>query len=71
MSGFDSPKEIISLLKGDSRQEGVWISFLTTTVAENVIQIEEEGLGDVRCYTYVSDQPRISEFAPIFDLMRR
>ncbi|CZR64709.1 uncharacterized protein PAC_14608 [Phialocephala subalpina] len=64
-------RKAISLLKGAQSQEGVWNSFLTATVAERVVQIEEAGLGEVRCCADVPDWARISNVDPKFDPIGR
>ncbi|KUJ06421.1 uncharacterized protein LY89DRAFT_603422 [Mollisia scopiformis] len=64
-------RRAISLLKSAQRQEGVWNSFLTATVAERVVQIEEGGLGEVNCCEDIPDWARISSVAPTFDHMGR
>lgn len=55
-------REAIRLLKRTQRQEGVWNASLTAMVAERVVAIEEEGLGDVRCCADVPDCELISCF---------
>lgn len=64
-------RRALALLKSAHMQEGVWNSFLTAKVAERVMQIEEEGLGDVKCCADVPDWARISDVSPTFDPMGR
>lgn len=64
-------RKAIALLKSAQLQEGVWNSFLTATVAERVVQIEEAGLGEVRCCADIPDWARISNVDPKFDPVGR
>jgi hypothetical protein len=64
-------RDAIDILKTYSRQEGVWNGFLTARVAERVVKIEEEGLGEVTCASDVPDWARISEVQPTFDQYAR
>jgi hypothetical protein len=61
----------VSLLKSRYRQEGVWNSFLVAKVAERLIEIEEEGLGEVKSCKDVPDWARISDVHPEFDPVGR
>jgi hypothetical protein len=61
----------IAILKSSSRQEGILNSFLVAKVAERVVELEESGLGDVRCCEDVPNWARISEVRPSFDLVER
>jgi len=61
----------VSLLKSRYRQEGVWNSFLVAKVAERLVEIEEEGLGEVKSCKDVPDWARISDVHPVFDPVRR
>jgi hypothetical protein len=61
----------VSLLKSRYRQEGVWNSFLVAKVAERLIEIEEEGLGEVKSCKDVPDWALISDVHPVFDPVRR
>jgi hypothetical protein len=61
----------ISLLKSGYRQEGVWNSFLVAKVAERLVEIEEEGLGEVKSCKDVPDWARISDVHPEFDPVGR
>jgi hypothetical protein len=61
----------ISLLKSRYRQEGVWNSFLVAKVAERLVEIEEEGLGEVKSCKDVPDWARISDVHPEFDPVGR
>lgn len=60
-------RRAIELLESTPRQEGVWNSLLTAKVARRVVEIEEEGLGEIRCAADVPLWARISEVEPIFD----
>jgi hypothetical protein len=64
-------RRALALLKSANMHEGVWNSSLTATVAERVIQIEEEGLGDVKCCADIPDWARISDVSPVFDAVGR
>ncbi|KAF4634116.1 hypothetical protein G7Y89_g3990 [Cudoniella acicularis] len=59
-------RKAIQLLKNTPRLEGIWHSFLVAKVAERVVQIEEDGLGDVTCASDIPDWARISDVQPIF-----
>lgn len=60
-------RNAISLLKSRCMQEGVWNSILTAKVAERLVEIEEEGLGEVKSCHDVPDWARLSYVAPVFD----
>lgn len=60
-------RKAISLMKSRCMQEGVWNSILTAKVAERLVEIEEEGLGDVKNCHDIPDWARLSFVAPIFD----
>jgi hypothetical protein len=60
-------RRAIRLLKSCARQEGMWNAALTGRVAQRVIEIEEEGLGEVRSCNDVPDWARISNVKPTFD----
>lgn len=60
-------RKAISLLKSRCMQEGVWNSILTAKVAERLVEIEEEGLGEVKSCHDVPDSARLSYVAPMFD----
>ncbi len=64
-------RKAIALLKASSRDEGLWNSFLTAKVAERGMQVEEEGLGTVKCCADVPDWARISHVKPVFDPIGR
>lgn len=64
-------RRALLLLKSAHMQEGVWNSTLTATVAERVVQIEEEGLGEVKCCADIPDWARISDVSPVFDPVAR
>jgi hypothetical protein len=61
----------VELLKSAHRQEGVWNSFLVGKVAERLVEIEEEGLGEVKSCQDVPDWARISGIHPVFDPVGR
>jgi hypothetical protein len=61
----------VKLLKSVYRQEGVWNSFLVGKVAERLVEIEEEGLGEVKSCQDVPDWARISDVHPVFDTVER
>ncbi|KAI4196594.1 MAG: hypothetical protein LQ350_006466 [Teloschistes chrysophthalmus] len=64
-------RKAISLLYSTPRQEGVWDSILTARVAERIMNLEEEGLGEVKCAADVPDRMRISDVDVSFDLQAR
>lgn len=64
-------RKAISVLYAAPRQEGVWDSVLTARVAEKVMDIEEEGLGNVTCAADVPDWARLSDVDVKFDLQGR
>ncbi|KAL8685819.1 MAG: hypothetical protein Q9218_007525, partial [Villophora microphyllina] len=64
-------RKAISLLYSAPRQEGVWDSILTARVAEMIMNLEEEGLGEVKCAADVPDRMRISDVDVKFDLQAR
>jgi hypothetical protein len=61
----------IAVLKSSCRQEGILNSFLVAKVAERVVELEESGLGDVRCCEDVPNWARISEVRPTFNPVER
>lgn len=64
-------RKAIALMKHGSRQEGIWNSFLTAKVAERVVEIEEQGCGEVNEEADVPDWARISAVSPDFDPVAR
>ncbi|KAL8934041.1 MAG: hypothetical protein Q9211_005439 [Gyalolechia sp. 1 TL-2023] len=64
-------RRAISLLYKVPRQEGVWNSLLTARVAERLMNIEEDGLGEVKCAADVPDWKRISDVEVLPDLQRK
>ncbi|KAL9577951.1 MAG: hypothetical protein Q9212_006037 [Teloschistes hypoglaucus] len=64
-------RKAISLLYSAPRQEGVWDSILTARVAERIMNLEEEGLGEVKYAADVPDRMRISDVDVSFDLQAR
>ncbi|KAL8787392.1 MAG: hypothetical protein Q9213_002275 [Squamulea squamosa] len=64
-------RKAISLLYSVPRQEGVWDSILTARVCERIMNLEEEGLGEVTCAADVPDWRRISDIEVTFDLQAR
>ncbi|KAL8702901.1 MAG: hypothetical protein Q9201_003935 [Fulgogasparrea decipioides] len=64
-------RRAIALLYSAPRQEGVWDSTLTARVAERIMHMEEDGLGEVKCCSDVPDQVRISDIKVFFDLQAR
>lgn len=59
------------LLHASPRQEGIWSSTLAARVVERVIQIEEQGLGNVQGYCDVPEAARISEIKFTFTMEGR
>lgn len=64
-------RKALALLHSHPRQEGIWDSVLTARVAERMIKIEEEGLGDVKCCKHVPDWARMSSVDVKFNLEGR
>ncbi|KAL8827465.1 MAG: hypothetical protein Q9170_007005 [Blastenia crenularia] len=64
-------RRALALLYKVPRQEGIWNSVLTARVAERIIDIEEEGCGEVTCCADVPDWKRISDIEVSFDLVQR
>ncbi|KAL8806855.1 MAG: hypothetical protein Q9200_004892 [Gallowayella weberi] len=64
-------RKAISMLYSAPRQEGVWDSILTARVCERIMNLEEEGLGEVKCAGDVPDWKRISDIHVTFDLQAR
>jgi hypothetical protein len=64
-------RKAVALLYAAPRQEGIWDSVLTARVAERLIHIEEEGLGNITCPQDVPDWARISDVSVKFDLQGR
>ncbi|KAL8727555.1 MAG: hypothetical protein Q9166_005961 [cf. Caloplaca sp. 2 TL-2023] len=64
-------RKAISMLYSAPRQEGVWDSILTARVAERIMNLEEEGLEEVKCAADVPDWVRISDIQVTFDLQAR
>lgn len=64
-------RKAVALLYAAPRQEGIWDSILTARVAERLIHIEEQGLGNVTCPEDVPDWARISDVSVKFDLQGR
>jgi hypothetical protein len=60
-------RKAISLMKSRCMQEGIWNSILTAKVAERLVEIEEDGLGEVKSCHDVPDWARLSFVAPVFD----
>jgi hypothetical protein len=64
-------RRAITLLRTCGRTEGVWNGFLTSKVAQRVLEIEEAGLSDVRTCEDIPDWARISGVTPVFDPVGR
>ncbi|KAL8847916.1 MAG: hypothetical protein Q9221_007047 [Calogaya cf. arnoldii] len=64
-------RKAISMLYSAPRQEGVWDSVLTARVCERIMNLEEEGLGEVKCAADVPDWRRISDVGVTFDHQAR
>lgn len=64
-------RKAVSLLYAAPRQEGIWDSILTARVAGRLIDIEEDGLGNVTRCEDVPDWARISDVEVKFDLQGR
>ncbi|KAJ9623400.1 hypothetical protein H2203_005659 [Taxawa tesnikishii (nom. ined.)] len=64
-------RQAIKLLRAAPRQEGFWDGMMAARVAERVVELEEEGLTDVKECADVPDACRISEIWPVFDYESR
>ena len=64
-------RKAIALLYSVPRQEGCWDSILTARVAEEIVAIEEAGLGVIRTCEDVPDEARIFNIKVQFDLQGR
>lgn len=64
-------RRAIALLRTCGRTEGVWNAFLSSKVAQRVLEIEEAGLADVKTCEDVPDWARISDVTPVFDPVAR
>ncbi len=53
-------RKAVSLLYAVPRQEGIWDSHLAARVAENLIGMEEQGLGSVKCCADIPDSARLN-----------
>ncbi|PWY73123.1 hypothetical protein BO94DRAFT_607606 [Aspergillus sclerotioniger CBS 115572] len=63
-------RRAVSVLRASAIQEGVWNSVVVAAIADKWIEIEEEGLGEVRCCADVPDEARLADFMPVFDVER-
>ena len=52
-------RKAIALLRRANKHEGLWRSDVTAHVAERIVELEEEGLGDVKSYQDVPADKRI------------
>lgn len=64
-------RKAISMLYSVPRQEGVWDSISTARTCERIMNLEEEGLGEVKCAADIPDCRRISDIKVSFDLQAR
>lgn len=64
-------REAIDLLASVHRREGVWDSVLSAYICKRIMEIEEEGLGQVTCCEDVPAWARISKLELDFDLQPR
>ncbi|KAL8855681.1 MAG: hypothetical protein Q9178_007692 [Gyalolechia marmorata] len=64
-------RKAISMLYSAPRQEGVWDSILTARVCERIMNLEEEGLGEVKAAADVPGLRRIIDIQVTFDLQAR
>jgi hypothetical protein len=60
-------RRAIYVLQSCARQEGMWNAALTARVAERLVKLEEEGLGEVKSCADVPDWARISHVMPAFE----
>ena len=56
-------RKALSLWRATPRQEGVWDGMLALQVAEKIMLVEEEGLGEVQCCTDIPCEARIASLA--------
>ncbi|RAK95524.1 Zn(II)2Cys6 transcription factor domain-containing protein [Aspergillus ibericus CBS 121593] len=61
-------RRAVGVLRASAIQEGVWNSVVVAAIAEKWIEIEEEGLGVVRCCADVPEAARLADFLPVFDV---
>ena len=61
----------VALLKSTPRQEGIWDSVLAGRVAEKLVNIEEDGLAEVKSCHDVPESARISAVSVHFDMEGR
>jgi hypothetical protein len=64
-------RRAIALLRSAGRQEGVWNGPVVARVCQRVMEIEEEGLGEVRDCKDVPDWARLSGVEPEFNMEGR
>ena len=64
-------RRAIKLLRTCGRTEGVWNAFLTSKVAQRVLDIEEAGLSDVKSCGDIPDWARISNINAAFHPVAR
>lgn len=64
-------RKAVALLYAAPRQEGIWDSIITARVAGRLIDIEEDGLGNVTRSEDVPDWARISDVEVKFDMQGR
>jgi hypothetical protein len=64
-------RKAISLLYRNPWQEGMWDSVLAARVAERVMEMEEEGLGQPMSSAEIHDHHRLDAAVPSFEMMRR
>ena len=64
-------RRAVALLYSSPRQEGIWHSQIAARVAQRLINIEEESLGEVTCAEDVPDWARLSRVEVKFDYQGR
>ena len=64
-------RKAVAVLYSSSRQEGIWDSIMAARVAERLIQLEEDGLGEVTRCEDVPDWARLSAVEVKFDYLGR
>ena len=64
-------KKAVAMLRASGRQEGIWDSALAARIAGKIVEIEEEGLGEIRDCSDVPASSRIAGVVPSFEIHDR
>jgi hypothetical protein len=60
-------RKAIGLLESTPRQEGIWNASLAAALAQRLVEVEEEGLGNVTSCSDVPKLARLFDIEPKFD----